>query len=420
MFALRKYIKMVPLFLAMVSVFSCAQMPAVRQSVFYSQVKQPIVTVKIFEGKELLVSPADRFTIRCFKDEKQRATYFSIAEIKVIANSSFIAWAQKNQLPIESNLSKVIFEPKGKKDWLSLNGRRYRGALEVVLNKDRSLLVALNVVHLEDYLKGVVPAEMGKRNRNEIEALKAQAVAARTYALSKIGQYDGGYDLKATIYDQVYKGMDKENLLINEAVDKTKGEVLTYQGKLIQAYYHANSGGKTERLEEVWPGEEKPYLLSVKDKGFCSWAKNYEWEEEWSRKELEQKLIKFLSGEQGIKAQDFGRLVDLKVIQRAPSGRVKLLMIGTDKGNFQIRKDKIRWAFGRSNSEDAILPSTLFKLSIQRGRDGSLVKVKAVGKGNGHGIGMCQIGAIGMARKGYSYLQILSHYYFSTKILKYY
>ena len=420
MFALRGYIKIALLFLAIALIYSCAQMPAIRQGVFYSQVKQPVVAVKIFEGEKLLVSPANSFAIRCFKDEKQKTTYFSTADIQVVISSSFIAWSPKGQFPIELNLSKVIFEPKGRKDWFSLNGRRYRGALEIVLNQDKNLLVGLNIVHLEDYLKGVVPAEMGKRKRGEIEALKSQAIAARTYALSKIGQYGGAYDLRATIYDQVYKGMDKEEPLINEAVDRTKGEVLTYQGRLIEAYYHANCGGRTENLEQVWPGEKKPYLLSVDDKDFCAWAKNYKWEEEWDREELEHKLIKFLSKEQSLDPQDFGSLIDLKIVSRTPSGRVKLLIVKTDKGYFQIKGDKIRWALERSKLEDIILPSTLFKLKITKGMGDYLIKVKAIGKGNGHGIGMCQTGAIGMARRGFSYYQILAHYYPRTKILKYY
>jgi len=416
---LSKNILITSLLLLVVLVCACTQMPALRQGVFYSNVIQPIVAVKLFEGGKIVVSPANSFAIRCFENGKQKATYFSTADIEVIKTNSAIAWALKDQSPLESNLSKVIFEPKGE-GWFYLTGKKYRGALEIVLDQENNSLVALNVINLEDYLKGVVPAEMGKRERNEIEALKAQTVAARTYALSKIGQYDGGYDLKATIDDQVYRGMDKEDPLVNEAVDKTKGKILTYQGKLAEVYYHANCGGKTEKLDEIWSGEGKPYLISVDDRDFCSWAKNYKWEEEWDRQTLEKRLIKFLSKEQGISPQGFGKLKDLVVAQRAPSGRVKLLMAKTDKDDFQIRKDKIRWALARSNSEDVILPSTLFELKVTKDKHGFVLKIKAVGKGNGHGIGMCQTGAIGMARRGSPYSQILDHYYPATKILSLY
>lgn len=259
---------------------------------------------------------------------------------------------------------------------------------------------------------------MGKRKKGELEALKAQAIAARTYALSKMGQYDGTYDLKATIYDQVYTGMDGEETLVNQAVNETEGKILTYQDKLIQAYYHANCGGRTESLGEVWSGAGEPYLLSVEDGDFCAWAGNYRWEEEWSRRELEQRLFEFLSEREGMDEEDFGRLLDLKILDRAPSGRVKVLLVSTDRGDFTIEKDKIRWALKRS--QDIILPSTLFDLEITRGTDSSLIKAKAVGKGSGHGIGMCQTGAIGMANRGFSFSEILAHYYPGTKILKYY
>jgi stage II sporulation protein D len=418
MFALRRHMSITLSFLLALFILNCAQLPAVRQGVFYSQVKQPMVAVKLLEGQEISVSPANNFAIRCFRNGIQTANYFSTADIEVKVDSSFIIWGQKNQSLMESNLSKVIFEPKSRENWLSLNGKRYRGALEIVLDQNKNLLVVLNIVHLEDYLKGVVPAEMGKRKKGELEALKAQAIAARTYALSRIGQYDGAYDLKATIYDQVYAGMDGEETLVNQAVDQTEGKILTYRGRLIQAYYHANCGGRTESLEEVWSGMGEPYLLSVEDGDFCTWAGNYRWEEEWGRKELEKRLFEFLSEREGIDKEDFGRLLDLKILDRTPSGRVKVLLVSTDKGDFTIEKDKIRWALERS--KDIILPSTLFDLEITRRADNSLMKVKAVGKGSGHGIGMCQTGAIGMANRGLSYSEILAHYYPKTKILKYY
>ncbi len=419
MFALKRFTQTAPLLLAMAFISGCSQMPSVREGIFYRDVKPPILAVKILETERLLVSPAGSFAIRGFRNGRQTATYFSTADIQVMADFPFIAWAQNGQSPVESGLSKVIFEPRDRASFFCLNGRRYRGALEIVLNQDKNLLTALNIVHLEDYLRGVVPAEMGKREKNQKEALKAQAIAARTYALSTIGQYNGSYDLKATIYDQVYQGMENEDLLVNQMVYETRGMVLSYQGKLIQAYYHANCGGRTENLEEVWEGENEPYLLSVDDDEFCAWAGNYRWEEEWEREDLEQNLVEFLRGEEGMSPQDFGRLTDLKIVERTPSGRVGLLVVKTDKGSFEIREDRIRWALKRGKTGVSILPSTLFELEMKRNPDGTLVKVKAVGRGNGHGIGMCQTGAIGMAGKGYSYFQILTHYYPATKILKY-
>jgi stage II sporulation protein D len=305
--------------------------------------------------------------------------------------------------------------------------------------------VVLNTVNVEDYLKGVVPAEIGNLSDEEMEALKAQAVAARTYSLSRLGQYkNSGYDLEASVVDQVYNGVEGENPLGNEAIKDTKGKVLAKDGKLIHAYYHANCGGRTEYIEKVWDKPEKSYLVSVDDDDFCFWAKNYSWEETWSKEDLEKNISAFLDsfpkdagqkilpkdssatptptggGACPLTTRGFGNLVDLIVKKRSPSGRIELLEVVTDSGTYQIHKDEIRWALKRGSDPNLILPSTLFDLEIQRGSDNSIKWVTARGHGNGHGVGMCQTGAIGMARKGYSYKEILFHYYPGVKITKCY
>ncbi|MFQ6032602.1 MAG: SpoIID/LytB domain-containing protein, partial [Candidatus Zixiibacteriota bacterium] len=319
--------------------------------------------------------------------------------------------------------------------YLFLNGRPYRGMLEVVLSpknsqgrfdklttsKNPKSLLVLSVVWVEDYLKGVVPAEIGKLSVEEIEALKAQAIAARTYSLSHLGQYGGlGYDLEASVIDQVYSGVDGEDPLVNFAIKRTAGKVIAYRGKLISAYYHANCGGKTGYIEKVWDKPQESYLISVDDDDFCSWAKNYSWEETWSKKDLEKNLSAFLDSLELLQKERFGNLFDLIVKERTPSGRIKVLEIVTDSETYRIYKDKIRWALKRGSDSNLILPSTLFDLEIERQFDNSIRSVTARGHGNGHGVGMCQTGAIGMARKGFSYQDILTHYYPGVKIIKSY
>jgi len=282
-------------------------------------------------------------------------------------------------------------------------------------------IMVLNVVWVEDYLMGVVPAEIGKLTEEEIEALKAQAIAARTYSLSRLGQYkDLGYDLEASVLDQVYNGLDGEDPVINEAIKQSAGKVITYQGNLIHAYYHANSGGKTEYVENVWGRKEAPYLVSVDDDDFCSWAKNYSWEEIWDRQDLERNLSAYLDSLRLLPASRFGKLLDLLIKQISPSGRIEVLEVVTDSGTYRVYKDKIRWALRRGSDPNLILPSTLFDLEIERGFDNSITSVTARGRGNGHGVGMCQTGAIGMARKGYSHKDILTHYYRGVNIIKSY
>lgn len=407
--------------------FGCAEMPVYREEVFYPKIKQPAVTVKLLETEEnIVIAPKESFVIRCFSEKEDRAVYYASDSIRVGIWGDGIVLSEGTQNEFERDLNKVSFLPQKDDSYLFLNGKPYRGALEVVLamgnppGKNQKSLLVLNIVYVEDYLKGVVPAEIGKLSDQEIEALKAQAVAARTYSLSRLGQYENlGYDLEASVVDQIYTGAEGENPLVNEAIKDTKGKVLVFGEKLIHAYYHANCGGRTEYIERVWDKPKESYLISVND-DFCSWAKNYTWEETWSKEDLEKNLSAFLDSIGLLPQEGFGNLVDLVIKERSPSGRIEVLEVVTDSGTYQIYRDKIRWALKRGSDPNLILPSTLFDLEIQRGFDNSIEWVTAKGHGNGHGVGMCQTGAIGMARQGYSYEDILTHYYPGVNIVKSY
>jgi stage II sporulation protein D len=417
---------LLPLFLLFF--VSCAEMPVYKEEVFYPKIKQPAVTVKLLETEEnIVIAPKESFVIRCFSKKGDKAVYYASDSIRVGIWGDGIVLSEGNQTEFEVNLNKVSFLPQKEDSYLFLNGKAYRGALEVVLGpnnlqgKNPKSLLVLNIVYVEDYLKGVVPAEIGKLKDEETEALKAQAVAARTYSLSRLGQYeDLGYDLEASVVDQIYTGIEGENPLVNEAIKDTKGRVLVYGKKLIHAYYHANCGGRTEYIERVWDKPPESYLIPVDDDDFCSWAKNYTWEETWRKEDLERNLTLFLDSCEVLPPEGFGNLVDLVVKERSPSGRIELLDVVTDSGTYQIYRDKIRRALKRGSDPNLILPSTLFDLEIQRGFDNSIQWVTAKGHGNGHGVGMCQTGAIGMARRGYSYEDILTHYYPGVNVVKSY
>ena len=416
--------RLLKLSLAGVALFflSCAEMPVFREEVFYPQIKQPAVTIKLLETKKsLTVSSNGSFIIRCFPWEGERSTYYASAEMLVKLSDGGIDLSEKTQGELETNLYRVAFIPKEKNFWLYLNGKPYRGALKITASKNPGSLLVLNPVYVEDYLKGVVPAEMGKLRRLELEALKAQAVAARTYSLSRRGQYaDEGYDLEASVADQIYKGVKAEDPLGNQAVELTQGKVLSYKGKLIHAYYHANSGGKTEFIEKVWDKPKESYLIPVDDKNFCSWSENYSWKESWTKEALERNIKKFLDTFVTFSDGEFGNLLNLQIKERSPSGRVEALDVVTQRRTYRICGDKIRWALRKGSDHNSILPSTWFDLEIQRESEGSIQRVIARGRGNGHGVGMCQTGAIGMARKGYSYQDILIYYYPGAKITKFY
>jgi stage II sporulation protein D len=167
----------------------------------------------------------------------------------------------------------LYFIPANPQSYLTLNGRSYRGFL--VLSGTPRGIVVVNYVNLEDYLKSVVPGELSPGQFNAIEALKAQAVAARTYALKNLKQFDQfGYDLINTTLSQVYAGMGAENPLSTRAVEETKGEVVRYHGDLINALYTSTCGGRTEDAENVFAGRPVPYLKSVE----CASEKQKEWQ----------------------------------------------------------------------------------------------------------------------------------------------
>lgn len=174
--------------------------------------------------------------------------------------------------------SVIYFVPSNEQSFLSFNNRSYRGLF--ILRGTRKGVVLINVVNLEEYLLSVVPGELSPGLFNGLEALKAQAVAARTYAVKNMGQFkDLGYDLINTPRSQLYIGMSAEHPMSTRAVEETRGEVLQYRGRLINALYHSTCGGKTENAENVFGGRPVPYLKSVE----CSTSKQPEWHLEAGR-----------------------------------------------------------------------------------------------------------------------------------------
>jgi stage II sporulation protein D len=390
---------------------SCGEMPVLREEVFYPQIKQPSVTVRLLQTSDsLTIGSNGAFVIRCFLRQGEKSIYYASAELRVRLSGGRMMLSEDSQGEMESDLWKLSFVPQAGNFWIGVNGHPYRGVVEVIRDPDGTSVRVLNLLYVEDYVKGVVPAEIGRLNRREVEALKAQAVAARTYSLSRRGQHaDLGYDLEATVADQVYKGIEGEDPLANRAVEATQEEVLLQGGKLAQAYYHANSGGRTEDIKQVWGKPSQSYLKPVEDEQFCSWSDNYSWEESWTAEIMRSNLEDFLRSTGVLRSGHLGNLLDLRVIRKALSGR----------GNYRVAGDKIRWALRKGSDAHSILPSTRFDLQIQRDRSGSIVRITASGKGNGHGVGMCQTGAIGMARNGYSYKDILAFYYPGTKIARF-
>jgi stage II sporulation protein D len=310
---------------------------------------------------------------------------------------------------------------------LILNDSAYRGEIELFLDSETSISV-VNVVDIESYLRGVVPLEIGTRPRRDIEAVKAQAVVARTYAIACGGaRADGDFDVFTTVEDQVYGGIDSEDPICNEAIDATRGVVVLHQGEPIKAYYSSCCGGRTSFRHEVWELPPLPYLESVWDTpggasqfgaAYCRGASNFSWTESWSEQEINALVTEHLPELSSRPLSGpVGRVVDIRVTDRTRSGRSRWLTVETTTGTYRVYGDRARWLLRRPGG--AILRSARFDLDATR-RGGKLVKLAAEGRGNGHGVGMCQHGALGMAAKGRQYDEILRHYYRGVDVRRLY
>jgi stage II sporulation protein D len=293
----------------------------------------------------------------------------------------------------------------------------YRGEIEIFASGPGSLTV-VNVVDVESYLRGVVPKEIGTRPASEVEAVKAQAVAARTYAIAAGGKRAaGGFDVFATVDDQVYAGADGEEALCDRAIFETAGVYLSYSGEPIHAYFHANCGGRTEARHEVWELPRVPYLAQVWDSrdedqfndAFCSGGKHFRWTESWDGEQIERLVRNRLPTTASTPVgQPIGEVKDMRITVRTPSGRVRWLEVETGSGTYRVFGDRVRWLLRPVSG--GILKSAWFELEVKR-RGGRVTGVTAEGRGYGHGVGLCQYGAMEMARQGYSHEEILKHYY---------
>lgn len=272
----------------------------------------------------------------------------------------------------------------------SINGRAYRGALLITANevngrRGRSIssFNAINIVDLEDYLLSVLPSEMPASW--PLEALKAQAIAARSYVMANLGKYESeGYDVRATIADQVYRGVDWEKESSSRAVYETAGIVLKHRGTVVPAFFHSSGGGHTELSQHVW-SKPLPYLNAVRDYDHSS--PYYLWERRFSTADLERTL-----GSAGI-----GSITAMFPLWRSPSRRVKqMLLVGT-RGSTLVTGTDIRKLLKLPGTNFNILP------------DGN--SYVFAGQGFGHGLGMSQYGARTLAEHGYNAGQILKYYY---------
>ncbi|MBN1212864.1 MAG: SpoIID/LytB domain-containing protein [candidate division Zixibacteria bacterium] len=404
--------------LLLVLAWSCATVPGLREETVTTFIKVPFVRVLLEENREEVTLGAEgSFAIECLREGKQ-TIFYSSQLVQVANEGERLKVINKNRDIIQDGLDEVNIIPRGNNKHLLLAGKGYRGIMKV-LPYGRSLRL-INIVYMEDYLKGVVPPEIGKRTDDEIEAVKAQAVAARTYAMSHLQQYGAEpYDMKSSIIDQLYEGVQVEEKLVNRAIEKTAGYVVTHHDDFINAYYHSTCGGMTDDIADVWDKTETPYLKPVNDGDACSWSKYYRWREEFTEQLLRTRVEQYLSGERG-RDISISPITDILITGRTAGGRIDRLTVKTENDAYRFYKDRIRWVFKRASNPELILPSSNFETEIRRDNTGRVQKIIFNGRGYGHGVGMCQCGAIGLARKGWSFDKILQHYYTEVEVKKLY
>lgn len=277
---------------------------------------------------------------------------------------------------------------------ISINGRRFRGEIDIIRTENLKLLV-INHLDIEDYISGVLYHEVS--HRWPMEALKAQAIAARTFAIYKSLESAGkDYDLRSDIYSQVYGGKTSEKFRTNRAVEKTAGKILVYEKEILPAYYHATCGGHTEDASLLWNTNLAP--LKGKPCEYCKDSPHFSWVKEIPLTFIEEKLNK-----NGYKIKD---IIKIETPSRDASGRTETVNIISSLGIEKIPAHKFRLIL-----DPNIIRSTNFTVTVRED--------KAIfnGKGWGHGVGMCQWGAYYMAKKGLKAEDILRFYYPGAKIV---
>jgi stage II sporulation protein D len=308
--------------------------------------------------------------------------------------------------------------------FINVGDKDYRGDL-LLRTAGAGRLTAVNTLELEQYLLGVVPFEIGRLKSSDIEAVKAQAVAARTYAIGNMGSRDAlGFDFYATVADQVYGGTSGEDSVSSRAVRETRGEIITHAGQPIIAYYSSTCGGHTADANESWPWRTpQPYLKGRRDtdgngEAYCKTSNRFRWSVSWSGDSLRTILQHTLGQRFGNSAFRISRIQDVRVTGTSRSGRAEAVEITADGTRHRVPADSIRWVL-RPTLAGSLNSSFIQDMKATQ-NNGEVTRLEVRGGGWGHGVGMCQVGAIGRARAGQSYRQIIEAYYSDTDLLRLY
>lgn len=284
----------------------------------------------------------------------------------------------------------VVLEPANPNAAIGVDARPYRGRL-ILRRTEAGKLLVIDWLPLEEYLVGALASETS--SRWPMEALRAHAVVSRTMVAHRIWiRRDQPFDVTADVSTHLYYGTAAEKAATRQAVQQTRGQVLTYQGELFSASFHANCGGHTENAAELWSMKEPvPPLEGVPD-AYCKGLKHFRWDTEVGKEEWDRAL--------GPVSGEVGDLEEAEVLERNRSGRVRALRLKGSRGAATVTGRQLREMLGANR-----LRSLNFNIAVLPGN------VRLTGFGWGHGVGMCQWGAYGMARSGKKMEEILAAYF---------
>ena len=310
-------------------------------------------------------------------------------------------WRAKEVVPTEGGIKigKEEFKIYGvrvqpsKSPAIYLNGRKFRGTIDIIRQPNKKLL-AINHLDVDEYVSGVLYHEVAPWW--PMEALRAQAIVARTFALyqAKVNAHKD-YDLVSTAFSQVYGGRTSERGRTSKAVRLTKNKVLTYKNKLFPTFYHATCAGHTENAANLWKINILP--LQGRECQFCQRSPHFKWKKKLSLKDIEEALEKA-----NFKV---GLIKSIEIVDRDISGRITELEIASTRGRIKVGANRFRLAVGPN-----LIRSTNFTVEIKKRT------AYFEGYGWGHGVGMCQWGAFFMSRERFNAEQILGYYYPESKI----
>lgn len=308
----------------------------------------------------------------------------------------FVAKAASGGISVaEKSAWQISLRPKDS-GFIYAGGHWYRG--EVTLIRESSGMTVVNRLNMEDYLASVIGKEM--YNTWPQEALKAQAVASRSYAVfQKQRPRYRRFDVLSSTASQVYAGLEGEANSTQEAVKATVGQILTYQGKVVEAVFHSSSGGHTENSENVWQ-RAVPYLRGVTD--FDQVAPSYQWTLNLTAAQLRQRI------------PGVGDIISMKPSKVSPTGRVLILNVQGTKGSRLVKGTEVRSALGLKSTLFTAIPE--FGLVAGKPSSSKPVSFLLSGRGHGHGLGLSQWGAYGLALQNKTYQEILMHYFQGTSI----